>query len=462
VPKQAKSEAVSFAGVASILTAVFAFDDKFPDPSLYTLLPTCGTALVILYSSETKIASFLSEKNTVFIGLVSYSAYLIHQPLFALYRIQSIRVSHANDFIVLIIITFLLSYVTWRFVENPFRNKSQVSIIALATVIVAAGLFISFLSFVLVLPVSSSSSSNIRITSSSSNSLVKFKEINIYNRNFTNSSETNGTYQQRSRYIAVFNGTNVPQNYDEFNCHIHHHEKSNENNPLFCRVGLDMFDTPPTYFLTGDSMSKEYTSAFDAIEGSGVFASIGDGCQTSLVRTNSSKMSKRASGGYRCWLFHEHVYNFIKKNATSIRKLLLASQWVEKLDDTSHLDLIYTIQKYAEINVAVYLIEQPPAQFILAPDVIANLQRQKNLTELSIRANSLTLKELLDYDAKRYQPFLKRIQENAPLVHIYTRHYFCDNECCPIGTTNVTFYKDNAHITPARTLVLVKLFLSIV
>jgi peptidoglycan/LPS O-acetylase OafA/YrhL len=81
LPKQNKSDKLAFAGLAFILTAIFGFTEKLPNPSYYTLLPTVGTAFIILYlNHETGIGAILSGKNLVFIGLVSYSAYLIHQP----------------------------------------------------------------------------------------------------------------------------------------------------------------------------------------------------------------------------------------------------------------------------------------------------------------------------------------------------------------------------------------------
>lgn len=75
------------AGVGFLLivfSAVY-FDKNTPFPSLYALVPTVGAALIILCATPTTfVGKMLGTKNFVAVGLVSYSAYLWHQPLFAI------------------------------------------------------------------------------------------------------------------------------------------------------------------------------------------------------------------------------------------------------------------------------------------------------------------------------------------------------------------------------------------
>jgi peptidoglycan/LPS O-acetylase OafA/YrhL len=89
LPKLNKNATLAYAGLAAILVAIFNFTDKLPEPSYYTLMPTVGTALLIVFARQTIVAQFLSTKPLVQIGLISYSIYLIHQPLFAFARITS-------------------------------------------------------------------------------------------------------------------------------------------------------------------------------------------------------------------------------------------------------------------------------------------------------------------------------------------------------------------------------------
>lgn len=117
----------SLFGLLLILTGVFAFDKTTPFPGFYALLPTLGAALVILFAKpETITGRLLSSRPFVGIGLVSYSAYLWHQPLFALaHRQKNAPVSDPVVFL-LILVSLGLAYLTWRFVEQPCRNKQKV------------------------------------------------------------------------------------------------------------------------------------------------------------------------------------------------------------------------------------------------------------------------------------------------------------------------------------------------
>ncbi len=82
---------LSLTGLVLIIYSIFAFDESLPFPSAYALLPVLGAALIIIYgSSSTFTAKILSMKWLVGIGLVSFSAYLWHQPLLAFARIRSL------------------------------------------------------------------------------------------------------------------------------------------------------------------------------------------------------------------------------------------------------------------------------------------------------------------------------------------------------------------------------------
>ncbi len=121
-----KYNLLSFLGFLMIVFSEVFFSKTTPWPSFYSLLPGLGTCLVILYANKNTImGQILSTRIFVGIGLVSYSAYLWHQPVFSLTRNYFFYEKDISNYlkIILIIITFILSYLSWRFVEVPFRKK---------------------------------------------------------------------------------------------------------------------------------------------------------------------------------------------------------------------------------------------------------------------------------------------------------------------------------------------------
>lgn len=84
------ADALSFFGMLLVFWSIFYFDKTTPFPSLFALAPILGTALILGFSgAKTIAAKLLSTKWVVAIGLISYSAYLWHQPLFAFARLRS-------------------------------------------------------------------------------------------------------------------------------------------------------------------------------------------------------------------------------------------------------------------------------------------------------------------------------------------------------------------------------------
>ena len=119
------SQPLSSIGLFLILYSVFLFDEEIPFPSIYTLVPVLGTALIILFcSTGTLVYKLLSLRHVVGIGLVSYSAYLWHQPLMAFARIKIYPYPHWTVMLALCVASIVLAYFSWRYIERPFRTKN--------------------------------------------------------------------------------------------------------------------------------------------------------------------------------------------------------------------------------------------------------------------------------------------------------------------------------------------------
>ena len=134
-------------GLGCIGGAVFLYDEATPFPSYFALLPTIGTALILVFASPANsLGRALGVAPLIGVGLISYSLYLWHQPLFAFARLRSLEPLATVDYLVLIALSFVLAYCSWRIIEVPFRDRQRISksnltwvLLAVASILVAVG-----------------------------------------------------------------------------------------------------------------------------------------------------------------------------------------------------------------------------------------------------------------------------------------------------------------------------------
>ena len=124
----ALNQVLSFAGLMMIGYSVVAFDDTTPFPGFYALVPTVGAGLLILSAVPKTIAhKLLSLSPFVGIGLISYSAYLWHQPILAFTRGISLEETPTYHLAVACLSSLALGYVSWCWIEKPFRNRKRIT-----------------------------------------------------------------------------------------------------------------------------------------------------------------------------------------------------------------------------------------------------------------------------------------------------------------------------------------------
>ncbi len=121
-------ELLSLSGLMLIIYAVATFDYATPFPGLHALIPTIGTALILLnIHGGGLIYNILSISILRFVGKISYSAYLLHQPIIAFTWHFLPHAPKQPDYIMAIIATLVLATLSWRYVEQPFRNANRFS-----------------------------------------------------------------------------------------------------------------------------------------------------------------------------------------------------------------------------------------------------------------------------------------------------------------------------------------------
>lgn len=112
------------AGLAMIVLSVILYDSHIPFPGVAALPPALGAALVIWGGATpgTYSARILTLWPFKWTGLLSYSLYLWHWPLVVLYKSDHVLNKPAG--LALFVLCFVLAWVTWKYVEQPFRSQA--------------------------------------------------------------------------------------------------------------------------------------------------------------------------------------------------------------------------------------------------------------------------------------------------------------------------------------------------
>ena len=117
------SKSLPMIGLYLIAYSILFFDAKTPHPSFHTLIPIIGVALIIGFASKDElVGKVLGSKPFVWVGLISYSAYLWHFPIFAFSRMGK-EPSNYDKF-EWIALTIVLSVLSYFLVEKPFRARA--------------------------------------------------------------------------------------------------------------------------------------------------------------------------------------------------------------------------------------------------------------------------------------------------------------------------------------------------
>jgi len=118
------SQIFALLGIGLIGHSAFSFETTAPHPSFQTLEPVVGAALIIVFCSKNDVVGkILSVKPMVGTGLISYSLYLWHFPIFAFSRLGTSTPS-AYDKMEWIALTLIVSILSYIIIEKPFRDHN--------------------------------------------------------------------------------------------------------------------------------------------------------------------------------------------------------------------------------------------------------------------------------------------------------------------------------------------------
>jgi len=113
-------------GLSLIIIPIFIFDENTAFPGLATLAPCLGAILCIYLGEKNDFQWLITNKLSRFIGLISYSIYMLHWPVIVFYKInQGKETFLIDDSIIIVLLTIIFSIFTYKFIEKPFRAERQ-------------------------------------------------------------------------------------------------------------------------------------------------------------------------------------------------------------------------------------------------------------------------------------------------------------------------------------------------
>lgn len=133
-------ETICAVALGAIAAAVVFYNNTTPFPGLGALPPVFGAAALIHCAPGTWTGRLLSAPPSARIGLLSYSLYLWHWPLIVFVEYATDAPLAGLTRLVVLAASFACAYLSWRFIERPFRTRSRLqrrSVFALAGLSIA-------------------------------------------------------------------------------------------------------------------------------------------------------------------------------------------------------------------------------------------------------------------------------------------------------------------------------------
>ena len=412
-------------GLFLIFLSISMLDDKIFYPSVYTLLPITGVMLVIWFSGNNDITTkILSSKAPVGLGLISYSLYLWHYPIFAFARIKHPSISDYDKLEIFILI-FILSVVSFYLVEKPFRNKKIISQKKMILILSVVVLFISFFSFYLIK------------NKGFEDRLHVFLKRELKQNPWEVLSDKKGLCFDRVNNFCSFNKQNKKQVFL-----VGDSRMESLSNELFKKLKYQDLN-----FVSMNRTGCPYLPGFDKIDfkTNKVFDNCNQKTQE-IIRDEilKSKESIVILGGiYRSYL-NEKKENIFKSNTNSISVLTGFNNSIQELLDN---------------NLKVIIIYPIPIAAWSVPQRLMNLIPKKSFTAgeyLKDNPQTISLKAYLSKNKEIFDLLDKINHKN--IIKVFPHKVFCDTtiskRCLTHDDKNI-YYFDDRHLSSKGSEILV-------
>lgn len=423
-------EALGWAGLGFILTAVFFYTEEIMFPGATALLPCLGAGMIIASNTGgfNIVGKILSMRGPAFIGLISYSLYLWHWPILAFTRYSGLFPFSWWVAGLCLGGSFLLAVLSWKYIETPFRKKKilkntkQAYLGAFAFIIfmAASGLIIA---------------------------------------------QSNGVPLRLDEVVADYAAGADDINPHRDECNKPDFERFKTSN--LCQSNPDK-NIKPSFVLWGDSHADAIASSFydlsEKYKRNGYIVTA-HGCGPVL------DYQLKGYDGFDCVRFNNLMLDFIRQK--KIRNVFLVASWDERLrndkdyyknkewferyrkdySDISMAALKRTVDEIQATGARVYIMKNIPAAPFDPPRFLA-------LHELyRVDAGDVTLKRKA-YEESRAAKIdnFERMTEKSGIVFIDPIDTLCDETKCNFAADGHSLYFNEGHLSSYGALYLNGLF----
>ena len=110
-------------GLGLIFYSLYLVSPDHKYQSLLITISLIGSSLIIYFKDASHINKILNNKIAIFIGLISYSLYLVHWPMISYFKYILVNEISLIMKLIILILSILISFLIYKFIEIPFRNK---------------------------------------------------------------------------------------------------------------------------------------------------------------------------------------------------------------------------------------------------------------------------------------------------------------------------------------------------
>lgn len=424
---------ISGVGMAMLGYAIVMFNPLVPFPSIYTALPVAGTmCLIFALGKDMFLARVLGSSWLAGVGVVSYSAYLWHQPLFVFARLYMPSPPGPLHYWGLTLLALGIAAASWKWVEQPLRNRRLVAPAKM---------------FLLLVPVWTL----LMVAGIAGQQSEGFKD------SYALPKSVEESFVRSPRQKECFAKDNI-------------HDRPD----WLCDIGSE--DNPISFMLYGDSHALSLLPAFEEkamqMNLHGVFTGT-HGCPPLLlihtVRADSSLRN--------CHALNQRVYDYVK--AHQIKKLYLTARWAFYVRDTIGVEsedylsltkegaegfamsrqafevgLAETIRQYNALGVELVIFAQVPRQKADVQQIYHNaLSRNPALFNSNLHARFLPRGDHEQWQSTNRLIFAPYANEEK-IRFIVLDDVFCDAQVCRFGSDKLSYYYDDDHLSVAGSLLL--------